>query len=333
MKKQNRVVALLLLLILLVACTSGANKTDTDREPITKRLLSKVEGLFNKNTPTEVVKEEPIPVKEEPVVADDPEEIITSDVYALNKNVTVPESVIYDKDGLKITVKSLDCDGWMGVELKYLAENESGKPIMLQAADLVVNGFMVDPIMSTELPSGESVDSALTIMAEDLEAAGIETIQYLEFNLRVIDSNDWSKSFNTDRIRIETNADPAYTQKVDESGTLLVEQGGVRIIMKELDTRSSYIAAELIVLVENNSGRDISLTVRDVSVNGIMVSPIFYVDVLSGTNAFTELIFLEEELKSNDIVDIKEIELSFDAIDKNDWHTIFETETIKITFD
>lgn len=333
MKNKNRVIILLVLLILLIACTSGAKKTDTENGTIAERLLSKVGGLFTKGTPDEDTKEEPAIIQEAPVVADETEEMLSSELYALGKNVTVPESVIYDKDGIKVTVKSLDYDGWMGVELKYLAENESGKSVILQAADLVINGFVLDPVMSTDLPSGEKVNSALTIMAEDLETAGIETIQYLEFNLRIIDSDDWSKSFNTDRIRVETNADPAFAQKVDDSGDLLFEQDGIRVIMKELDTEASYFAAELIVLVENNSGRDISLTVRDVSVNGFEVNPIFYVDLLSGTRAYTELIFLEEDLKSHGIVDFKEIELYFSAIDKNEWNTIFETEMIKLRFD
>lgn len=170
-------------------------------------------------------------------------------------------------------------------------------------------------------------------MNNSLENAGIETIQYLEFSLRIIDSEDWSNSFNTDRIRIETNADPNFSQAVDDSGTLIVERDGVRIIMKKLETVESFWGAELIVFIENNSGQDISITAKDVSINGFMVDPIFFADVLSGARAFEELAFMESDLKDNDITDITEIELCFHVFNKDGWETIFDTEIINITFE
>lgn len=326
MSKRNKIIALLLMAILLVACAGGAKKRETEKEAIFEVLSSKFIEMLSKNDSTKDNDDEPDNTHEEPTVRD-------GDDYAINEDVNVQESVIYDDGGIKVTVLSLDFRGWMGPELRFLIENNSEKAIMLQASDLVINGYMINPIMSAEVEAGEKVNDELTVLNSDLESAGIETIQYFSFNLRVIDSADWAETFITDTIRIETDANPAFIQKVDDSGTVLVEQNGVRIIMKELLTEQEFWGAELLLFIENNSGQDISVTVKDVTANGLAVNPLFYADVLSGTKAFAGLGFLENDLKENGIRDIREIELYFNVIDKNNFRTVFKTDKITITFD
>ena len=326
MSKRNKIIALLLMAILLVACAGGAKKRETEKEAIFEVLSSKFIEMLSKNDSTKDNDDEPDNTHEEPTVRD-------GDDYAINEDVNVQESVIYDDGGIKVTVLSLDFRGWMGPELRFLIENNSEKAIMLQASDLVINGYMINPIMSAEVEAGEKVNDELTVLNSDLESAGIETIQYFSFNLRVIDSADWAKTFITDTIRIETDANPAFIQKVDDSGTVLVEQKGVRIIMKELLTEQEFWGAELLLFIENNSGQDISVTVKDVTANGLAVNPLFYADVLSGTKAFAGLGFLENDLKENGIRDIREIELYFNVIDKNNFRAVFKTDKITITFD
>lgn len=326
MSKRNKIFALLLMAILLVACAGGAKKRETEKEAIFEVLSSKFIEMLSKNDSTKDNDDEPDNTHEEPTVRD-------GDDYAINEDVNVQESVIYDDGGIKVTVLSLDFRGWMGPELRFLIENNSEKAIMLQASDLVINGYMINPIMSAEVEAGEKVNDELTVLNSDLESAGIETIQYFSFNLRVIDSADWAKTFITDTIRIETDANPAFIQKVDDSGTVLVEQKGVRIIMKELLTEQEFWGAELLLFIENNSGQDISVTVKDVTANGLAVNPLFYADVLSGTKAFAGLGFLENDLKENGIRDIREIELYFNVIDKNNFRAVFKTDKITITFD
>lgn len=326
MSKRNKIFALLLMAILLVACAGGAKKRETEKEAIFEVLSSKFIEMLSKNDSTKDNDDEPDNTDEEPTVRD-------GDDYAINEDVNVQESVIYDDGGIKVTVLSLDFRGWMGPELRFLIENNSEKAIMLQASDLVINGYMINPIMSAEVEAGEKVNDELTVLNSDLESAGIETIQYFSFNLRVIDSADWAETFITDTIRIETDANPAFIQKVDDSGTVLVEQNGVRIIMKELLTEQEFWGAELLLFIENNSGQDISVTVKDVTANGLAVNPLFYADVLSGTKAFAGLGFLENDLKENGIRDIREIELYFNVIDKNNFRTVFKTDKITITFD
>lgn len=326
MSKRNKIIALLLMAILLAACAGGAKKRETEKEAIFEVLSSKFIEMLSKNDSTKDNDDEPDNTDEEPTVRD-------GDDYAINEDVNVQESVIYDDGGIKVTVLSLDFRGWMGPELRFLIENNSEKAIMLQASDLVINGYMINPIMSAEVEAGEKVNDELTVLNSDLESAGIETIQYFSFNLRVIDSADWAKTFITDTIRIETDANPAFIQKVDDSGTVLVEQNGVRIIMKELLTEQEFWGAELLLFIENNSGQDISVTVKDVTANGLAVNPLFYADVLSGTKAFAGLGFLENDLKENGIRDIREIELYFNVIDKNNFRAVFKTDKITITFD
>lgn len=336
MSKRNRVIVLLLLIVLVVACTSGSKESTTKKDAVVETLLPENEKSHNDDVANteEVSKVESTNAPTEEAVPEPTIEVETIDIigYKLNKDITVSENLIYDKDDLKVTVKSLKFDGWLGPELKLLIENDTDRTLTFQAKDVVINGFMIDPYMSADVAPGKKVNDGLTITESALELANIETIQYIELRFRIIDFENYTNSFDTERIRIETSADPGYVQTVDDSGQLMAERDGIRIILKELETEDSFWGADIFVLVENNSEKDVSVQVRDVSVNGFMISPSFHVDVLAGTKVFSKLSFFESDLEENDITDIEELELYFHVFDKEGWDTLFDTEVIKVTF-
>ena len=337
MSKRNRVIALLLIIILFVACTGGAKNKAPQKDAVVETVPTKGEEILTDEKATKVEEEKAAHVESQddedlPEPTAEVEETTSSKRFTLNKDVTVTENIIYEKDDIKVTVKSLAFDGWMGPELKLLAENGTDKTFTLQAEDVVINGFMIDSYMSAEVAPGKKVNDELTITRRSLEIANIETIQYIELRLRIIDFENYTNTFSTDRIRIETNADQGYVQTVDDSGQLMAERDGIRIILKRLDTEDSFWGAELYVFVENNSETDISVQVRDVSVNGFMISPSFHAEVLSGTKVFDKITFFEKDLEDNDIVDIEELELYFHVFEKDGWNTLFDTEVIKVTF-
>lgn len=244
---------------------------------------------------------------------------------------TISEMVLVDQDGVKITAKSLDFDGFWGPELKLLIENSSGKSLTLQSSNASVNGYMVETIMSVDVADGKKANDSLTFSSSDLSLCGIETIADMEFSFHIFDSDSLDTYLDTDPIKLETSAASGFAYTFDDSGTAVYEGSGVRIVLKGLST-DSLLGQELVVYIENNSDRDITVQARDVSVNGFMMDPIFSSEVASGKRAIDGITFMDSDFEDNGVTDIETVELSFHIFDLKTWDTIVDTEPVTVTF-
>lgn len=117
--------------------------------------------------------------------------------------------------------------------------------------------------------------------------------------------------------------------------TVLVDESGVKITAKEL-TYSNY-AAELILVIENNSDKDLSFIANSVgyscnSINGYMI-PEGYLncDVSAGKKANDTISIGYDTLMLYGIYEIADIEIGFDISDDDYNHTYTSPRTIQTT--
>ncbi len=247
------------------------------------------------------------------------------------KAVTIPETVLLDSDGVKVTAKGLDTDSFMGPELKLLIENNSGKNLTFQARKVSVNGYMIDPIFSVDVADGKKANDALTLTQSELELCGISTIADIEFSLHLYDSDDWDVYLDTLAIQLKTSAAEGFIYTYDDSGTPAYEENGIKIIAKGISD-DSIMGTDIILYLENNSDQSVTVQVRDMSVNGFMVDPIFSCEIEPGKHAIDGITILSSYLEENDITDIETVELSFHIYDSDSFMTRQDSDTITLTF-
>jgi hypothetical protein len=192
---------------------------------------------------------------------------------------------------------------------------------------------MVDTLFSCDVTAGKKANDAITFSASDLKRAGIEVIKEIQFQLHFFNAESWDTIVDSDPIIITTDADPSFVQEYDDSGVVLLDTKGFRIVAQGLDETSSILGTELLLYIENNTDNNVTIQVRDVSVNGFMVGTIFSCDVLAGKKAFDDITFMKSDLEKNSIKDINEVELLFHIFDANSWNTILDSEPITITFE
>lgn len=245
---------------------------------------------------------------------------------------TIDEIVLVDESGVKITAKSLNKDALFGPEVKMLIENDSGKDLTFQCRNASVNGYMAETMMSVDVVNGKKANDALTFMGSSLEACGISTIADMEFSFHIFTTDDWKTYLDTPQIQIKTSASDTYEYTFDDSGDLAYDGDGIRVVVRGLAEDSSIFGPSIIVYIENNSGQDITVQTRDVSINGFMVTPIFSSDVIIGKRAVDGITFMSSELEENEIVKIENVELSFHIFDSDNWNTIVDTDTVTIIF-
>lgn len=161
------------------------------------------------------------------------------------------------------------------------------------------------------------------------------------------DNNDSGNTFvdsqpATDGAGADKNDDAQVTvnpREFNKSATIeetvLVDEYGVKITAKEL-TYGNY-AAELTLVIENNSDKDLSFIANSVgyscnSVNGYMV-PDGYLncDVAAGKKANDTISISYDTLMLYGIFEIADIEIGFDISDDNYNHTYTGPRTIQTT--
>jgi hypothetical protein len=313
MKKRTKVLAVMLCLTLFATMVTGCGSSSggADKE---------VSGVTIADTSAAST--------DDSTVSGEPD---AGESDSTTEEVIIEEQVIYDENDIKITATGLE-EGWMGTELKLLIENNSSQNITVQARNANVNGYMVDTMMSADVAAGKKANDELTFETTGLNECGIESIATMEFYFHIFDSDSWDEILDTDVITMNTSIAETYTQTVDDSGDILVDSNGVKIVAKGLSSDSSFWGPGVILYIENNSQQDITVQVRDVSVNGFMVDSTMSEDVVVGKKAISAVQFFSSDLEENSITDITEVELYFHIFDLNSWETIFDSDVINITF-
>lgn len=300
MKKIFKISAIIIVLLVIAAAVFGNGSSDSEPD----KKISSV------NTGTSATKE--------------------TDGGAATE-VAIDEQVLFDSNDIKITATGME-DGLFGTELKLSIENNSSQGITVQANKANVNGYMVTTIMSAEVAAGKKTNDSLTFETSGLKECGIESIATMEFSFHIFDTESWEDIVDTDMIKIETEAAGSYTQTYDDSGEVLVDTNGVKIVGKGLSTDDSFWGPGVILYIENNTNEDVTIQVRDVSINGTMVDSTMSEDVVAGKKAISAVQFFSTDLEENSITDIKDVELYFHIFNMDSWDTIFDSDVISIKF-
>lgn len=252
---------------------------------------------------------------------------------ASNDEITVEEQVVYEENGIKITVKNIDLDGsFYGPELDFLIENDSEKNFTVQARNVSINGYMVDYNMSADVAPQKKNNDSLTFFKSSLDQCGIKQIAEIEFSLHIFNSDNWSDSYDSEMLTIKTPLADTYTQNYDDSGEVLYEDENVKIVSKGIAEDINFMGPVLVLYIENNMEKGITVQGRDTSVNGFMIDAILSSELMPGKKTFANMTLLASDLKDNQIETIETLETSFHIFNTDGWATIKDTDPITINF-
>ena len=267
----------------------------------------------------------------------DPKDIVTeeqtgsgdnsSDKEAEANEISIEEQVLVDQDGVKITATGYEVDDIWGDSIKLLIENNTDQDITIGCNALIVNNYMISDLFATTVAAGKKSNEKLSLSTSGLKAAGIDAVGLVEVYFRVYDADTWKDIFETDCLSIKTSAYDTMDTSIDDSGAELYNQDGIRIVGKTVD-EDSFWGTAILIYIENNSGKNVGISVDDLSINGFMMTPMFSTQVYDGKMAFKNIDILSSELKDNGIESIDEVELKFRIYDADTYSTITESDAI-----
>lgn len=306
-KKSKMLIALLLAMVMILA--TACSSSDEVKQPA------------NVNGDSSVTS------KEEPAGNDSNNEQENDTV-----EITVAETVLYEADGVKVTATGYE-DGWMGPEIKILVENDSSKNVLVTSASVSANGYMMpSAALYAEVAAGKKANETLTIMSSELDQSGIEMLAELQFYLQIQDPETWETITTSDLLTLTTSAAP-YEQPVDDSGDVLYDSDGIRIICKGLKQDIIWDGT-VVFYMENNSGKEISIYAENVSVNGFMQDVGLWSDLRPSTKIIDGMSMIDlSDLEIENIDQIENIEFNLRIVDANTWEDIVTTDVLTLNFE
>ena len=244
-------------------------------------------------------------------------------IHTTAVTATIEETVMWDSDDIKITALRLTSDQYYHI-LNLRIENKTGSDLYVMASRTAVNSFVVEPTMGVDVPAHDTVEGELRIRRKDVEAGVIADIE-TRFSYS---SSDYSVNRKTERVKLETSAAASHDYSFDESGTVLHDADGIKIICLGLNEEGNPI-----IYISSTGELSEGCCVEDykVFVNGKEIYGDFYAWVFTNTRNIAELELSDKDLDGNEISEVESLTVSFKISRENvaDSHPV-KTELVEI---
>lgn len=241
-------------------------------------------------------------------------------------DVTIDEQVLVDQDGIKITANEYVTDSIWGDGVKLLIENNSDSDYTVGCDALIVNDYMITDLFVSEVAAGKKSNETVYLSSSQLNAAGIDNVGKVEIYFHAYDSN-YDYIFKDLYTEIKTSAYDTMDTTPNDVGMELYNENGIRIVGKAVD-EDSFWGTGILLYCENTSGRNVGISVDDMSINGFMMTPFFATTVYNGKKSIDEITVFSSELEENGIESIDEVELKFHIYDSDSYTTIADSSPI-----
>lgn len=267
--------------------------------------------------------------------------------------------MIRNQDGIVVTAKSIKpnyeyyrhyffehshsnegIEYWVEIELDgyYLnleIENNSDESVQISTIDSSVNGYMFDVSLEDYyMPVGSADTTSVYLSRDELKDDGIKVILDVEFRLEIAKEDD---VYTSDFLTVSTWSSGWRTQKYDDSGTVLYDEDGLKIISQGITKDNDEDEYCIWVYVENESGKDVYLQVGDtVQINDMYTMDLteLTVKVLDGKKEIHSYGFsienMEEDYGIGSKIDFETMETSYKILDPDTLEMIGETGTLTL---
>lgn len=239
---------------------------------------------------------------------------------------TIEEQVLVDRDGLKITAKEYVTDSIWGEGIKLQIENSSDVDYTVGCDALIVNDYMITDLFTSDIAAGKTANEMMYLSSSRLKAAGIDSVGKVEMYFHAFDPN-LNKVFGDEYTEIHTSEYDNMDTTPNDAGTELYNADGIRIVGKTVD-ENSFWGSAVLLYIENNSGKNVSIHVDDMSINGFMVTPYFSSTVYDNKKAIDDITIMSSDLEKNGIESVDDIELKFRITDADTYEEIAATDPI-----
>lgn len=236
---------------------------------------------------------------------------------------SISDVVIADNSQCAFVVTAVDTSA-DGCTVSARCENRSDRTLMFSWDECSVNGWMIDPFWAEEVTPGNTASTRITFDRRDLDRCGITSVDEIEFELHIYDSDDWEADpvVSDDYTIYPTGLGPGridIPQRVPkDSEKTIVDDKRCTFIIESADPEG-VMGYTLMCYLENKTDDELMFSWSDVAVNGIMLDPFWAAEVEDGKRAYAEISFLQSDFEDNNITSVEKIEFRLRVYDSDDW--------------
>ena len=238
--------------------------------------------------------------------------------------------VLLDKKGVYAAANKITYPERYQPQVSYIAFNDTDKVLDLSLNTIAINSFGVDDYNSKTILPGTYVEDYFELYShEQLVELGMEANDLTSITVRAI---AWDDDFNT-IAENETTIYPdgkdnaeEFVYSPDKNDVVVAETKDFKL-MQVFCTQTEWNDTYIMFVLENKSGKPLTISGEDAKVNGKEADLYFYCDSESGLSCFSTIGIYASELSELGITDITSLEIALEAYDSN-YKTLYE-ETVK----
>ena len=236
---------------------------------------------------------------------------------------TEPE-VLVSNDNASVTITGYSIDEFLGVQIEMECVNNTDKNVMFSLGDVVVNGYMIEPLWASEVAAGKTAKSNCSFTTDQLAKCGITSLDEVTGTLTCMDWDDWSAEpiikesvaiYPTGKTHEESIA-PAREDQAGDFAAVSQDDFKMIIVSAGEGTWGGYV---LDCYLENNTDKRLMFSIDNVSVNGMMIDPFWAAELIQGTKKYSDINFYTSDLEENNIEKVEEIEFELTVRDEADY--------------
>ncbi len=258
---------------------------------------------------------------------------------------TVPETVVLDREGVKITLTGIENDSMGDAVLNLTVVNGSGKTVNVDTAGVYVNTYSVPT--SAYVPDyedgvifyggvfaapGETKD--FNVGLNSLRGMGVASVYEIELAMCVTavtetgDGYEYGDVFIVgDPVTVRTSL-YAPGLSYDQDGTLIWDGDGLRVLVCRAENHE-FAGPQIAVYAYNGGSKPVSLELAGLKLDGKAAEASFSMDVPAGKRC-VETVFID--LDYENIPTVKEAEITLRLLDFDSWEPLRTFDPVTVAF-
>lgn len=239
----------------------------------------------------------------------------------------LPEQVIYEEEGIRITVKGMEENTMTGTNIRILVENGTNRNIAFSGDLFVVNGVTVPGYLYAQVAAGTKTNDAIEFYSDVLDSAGITAIGTIRaYDARIVDTDTFDTLASVPLELITAYGEGDFVP--DESGVELFRGENITVIAQTV--QEEFYGKTTRLLVKNGTGKDIIVEAEHVSVNGYTLDAWLFDTVVADTVRYCHLDLFETGLAENGIETIETISFRLNFLDAATYDTIVTSDVLTV---
>lgn len=222
---------------------------------------------------------------------------------------TIDETVMWDNDDIKVTALSLATNQYYHI-LNLEIENKTDKELHVTASRTAVNSFVVEPSMGVNVPANSSAKGEFKVYLDDVDANVISDIE-TRFSYS---SSDYSINRKTERVKLETSAAATYDYSYDESGMVLYDGNGIKIICQGFSDEGNPI---IYLSSTGELSEGCCVEEYEIYINGKESYSDYCAWVFTNTRNLGEMELEDKDLDGNELGEVESLKVSFKISKEN----------------